>query len=342
MRRFSLKRFSATTKTRSIEFLRDRAAMAWNLMVPVLMVLGFAAIFSGPEKPLFTVAVLSENEPSADLHPFLASRHIQFIRAQNRTIAVEKVARHRVDLLLDLQSTPARYWANPESRKSEVVESLLQASRGPEIQKQSVSAQAVRYVDWVMPGILGMNMMFSCLWGVGFVIVRYRKSGHLKRLQATPLTALEFVSAQVASRLVVVMIATAIMYAACDLFIDFPMAGTYTNLLIVTLLGSLALTSMGLLVAARVASEEISGGLLNLLSVPMMILSGVFFSLDGAPRAIQIMAEFMPLTHLLNAARSIMFDGAKLADLAYPLSILATITVACLFLSARMFKWTRD
>ena len=93
--------------------------------------------------------------------------------------------------------------------------------------------------------------------------------------------------------------------------------------------------------AARVSSEEISGGLLNILSAPMMILSGVFFSLDGAPRFVQLMAECLPLTHLLNAARGIMLDGAGIQDLGYPIVILLLTTGVCLGLGACMFKWTR-
>tara|TARA_R110000787_G_scaffold233470_6_gene340374 strand:+ start:4145 stop:5167 length:1023 start_codon:yes stop_codon:yes gene_type:complete len=338
---FSLRRFAAACWVRSVEFLRDRPALAWNLVVPILMVLGFAAIFSGPPRPLFKVGVISEGKLSTQTLPFDDTRQIQFHAEPDREKAIAKIARHRIDLLLDMSTAPARYWRNPESGKGQVLEALLMSSAGTPLQRQEVSGRAVRYVDWVMPGILGMNIMFSCLWGVGFVIVRYRKSGHLKRLQATPLTAMEFISAQIASRMIVVMMATVMMYVACDLFLDFEMAGSYWDLLLITALGAMALTSMGLLVAARVSSEEISGGLLNILSAPMMILSGVFFSLDGAPRFVQLMAECLPLTHLLNAARGIMLDGAGIQDLGYPIVILLLTTGVCLGLGACMFKWTR-
>ena len=339
---FSFQRFRAATIARSLEFLRDRSALAWNLMFPVVMVLGFAAIFSGPGQPMFKVAVISAQELTPQLHPFLATPHTHFYREPDLQIALRKVARHRVDLLLDLDGPQPRYWINPEAPKGVIAEKLLLASSAVAPDKGQVSGKPVRYVDWAMPGILGMNLMFSCLWGVGYVIVRYRKSGHLKRLKATPLSALEFVSAQIVSRLAVVLITTTIMYLGCDLFMHFPMEGSYVDLAIVTVLGSLSLTSMGLLVAARVGSEEISGGLLNVISSPMMVLSGVFFSLDGAPRWVQVLGEFFPLTHMLTAVRSIMLDGAALADLLYPLSVLAGITVVCLAFGSLLFKWTPD
>lgn len=337
---FSLRRFRAATVARSTEFLRDRSALSWNLLFPVLMVLGFAAIFSGPGQPQFKVAVLGEVVPQA--HPFLATPHVQFYAETDVDTAVRKVARHRVDLLLDLRATPPRYWVNAESAKGALAERLLLAAGGAAPQKQQVQGKAIRYVDWAMPGILGMNLTFSCLWGVGYVIVRYRKSGHLKRLQATPLSALEFICAQIVSRVALVLLTTTMMYVGCDAFMDFPMEGAYLDLLLVTLLGTLSLTSMGLLVAARVGSEEISGGLLNFISSPMLVLSGVFFSLDGSPRWVQALGEIFPLTHMLSAVRAIMFDGATLADLGYPLSILALITALCLGLGATLFKWTPD
>jgi ABC-type multidrug transport system permease subunit len=343
---FSFQRFRAATIARSLEFLRDRSALAWNLMFPVLMVLGFAAIFSGPGQPVFKVAVIAPVEPSAELHPFLATPHIQFYRENDLDAARRKVARHRIDLLLEFSSDATgvhpRYWVNPESAKGALAEKLLLAAGGTTPDKQQETGKAIRYVDWAVPGILGVNLMFSCLWGVGYVIVRYRKSGHLKRLNATPLRALEFVSAQIVSRLALVMTTTTLMFVGCNLFMHFPMEGSYLDLFVLTLIGALSLTSMGLLVAARVGSEEISGGLLNLISSPMMILSGAFFSLDGSPRWVQAIADVFPLTHLLSAARSIMLDGVPLLDLGGPLLMLLGTTAACMAFGSLLFKWTSD
>lgn len=339
---FSFARFRAAALARSLEFLRDRSALAWNLLFPVLMVLGFALIFSGPGQPMFRVALLGATPSNPDTHPFLSTPHTQFYAEPDEAMAERKVARHRTDLLLDLRSQPPRYSINPESQKGVILERLLLASGGPVPARQIVAGRPIRYVDWALPGILGMNLMFSCLWGVGFVIVRYRKSGHLKRLNATPLTAFEFVCAQVVSRLALVLVATTVMYLGCDLFMDFPMEGRYLDLFLVTAAGTLALTAMGLLVAARVASEELSGGLLNLLSAPMMVISGVFFSLDGAPRWVQLLADGFPLTHMLAAARAVMLDGAGLSELAYPFGMLLGMTALFLAIGAGAFKWTQD
>ncbi len=338
----SFSRLTAMTWARSLEFLRDFSALGWNIAFPVLMVGGFALIFSGPGQPLFKVAVLTSAPLTAQTHPFLATDHIQFYRETDLDLAVAKVSRHQVDMVLDLRAVPGRYWANPESPKGETLEQVLKASAGPAPVRQEVQGARIRYVDWVVPGLLGMNMMFSCLFGIGYVIVRYRKSGYLKRLKATPLTAFEFLMAQLLSRLALILLITLSCFFGTDLFLNFRMEGSYLDLFVVTMLGAVCMVAMGLVVSARTTSEEFAGGILNLVSWPMMVLSGVFFSLDGAPRTVQIAADLFPLTHLLVAARAIMLDGAGLADLSYPLGIMLLMTAVFLALGAGLFRWIQD
>jgi len=340
----SLSRLVAMTWARSLEFLRDRSALGWNVAFPVLMVGGFAVIFAGPGQPMFKVAVLAgEAAPlTAELHPFLGAKHVQFYKEPGLDEALKKVARHRVDMLLDLRTAPGRYWINEESPKGDVVEQMLKASAGPPLARQITTGARIRYVDWVVPGLLGLNMMFSCLFGIGYVIVRYRKSGYLKRLKATPLTPLEFLTAQLLSRLALILVITVTCFAGTDLFLDFRMDGSYFDLFLVTVLGAVCMTALGLTVAARVTSEELAGGLLNVLSWPMMVVSGVFFSLDGAPEVVRFIADLFPLTHLLDAARAIMLDGATLPELAYHLTVLAGMTAVFLLYGAGTFRWTQD
>ena len=204
------------------------------------------------------------------------------------------------------------------------------------------SGKSIRYVDWVLPGILAMNMMFSCLFGVGYVIVRYRKNAVLKRLKATPLTAFEFVSAQLLSRLFIVMFMSTVVYSGCNLFFDFFMLGRYIDLIVIGVLGAFCLISLGLLVASRSKSEELIGGLLNLTSWPMMMLSGVWFSLEGAPKTLQNIADFLPLTHLVAGARAIITEGATLADISYHVNALLLMSVLFLVLGAYLFSWNTE
>ncbi|GAA0823609.1 ABC transporter permease [Colwellia asteriadis] len=347
----NFKRFMAVFKARNIEFFRDKSSLGWNLFFPVLLLVGFSFIFSGDGRPAYKVGVLvaapdtslshaQKQESVAKLeHSFINTRFIDFIQYDDQAQATAKLSRHNIDLLVDFAKQ--RYWVNDESSNSYLVEQIFLGHQQGFTRLQS-TGKSIRYVDWVLPGILGMNMMFSCLFGVGYVIVRYRKNSVLKRLKATPLSALEFVSAQLLSRLFIVMFMSSVVYAGCNVFFDFFMLGSYFDLIIIGALGAFCLISLGLLVASRSKSEELIGGLLNLTSWPMMMLSGVWFSLEGAPEGLKTLADFLPLTHLVAGARAIITEGASLADISYHVNILVIMSVTFLLLGAYLFSWNTE
>jgi ABC-2 type transport system permease protein len=335
----TLQRIYAIFRARNLEFVRDRSSLSWNIVLPVALMVGLSLIFGGGIRPAYTVGVLQEAAGVVQSrHPFLATRYMSFVPVADLGEGVRKVSRHQLDLLVDLEE-PVRYWINPTSPKGYFVEFALLQSAPQEVDRIAVSGSAVRYVDWVLPGILGMNMMFSCLFGVGYVVVRYRKNGFLKRLRATPLKAIEFVIAQVASRLLLIMAVTVFVYAGTSYFLDTRMEGSYLALFIVAMLGAICLISMGLMVAARVTSEELAGGLLNVISWPMMLLSGVWFSLEGTDPWVRMAAHAFPLTHILTAARAIMLDGATLTELAPQLMVLLLLSIVFLTIGAAIFRW---
>jgi len=337
------RRILAILRARNREFYRDRAGLGWNIIMPVVFVFGFALIFSGEPQAMFKVGILSQQADLADVEsPFITTKHIDFIKVEDHAEAIAKVERHQLDLLLDTGDVP-RYWVNEHSQKGYLSERLMLAAYAEtdstQPQRQTVTGRGLRYVDWVLPGILAMNMMFSCFWGVGWVIVRYRKNGVLKRLQATPLSAFEFLTAQVLSRLAVVLVATIVVYAGADIFLDFVMRGSYIALFVVYSAGAMCLISMGLIIAARLRTEELADGLLNIFSWPMLLLSGVWFSMEGTSPAAQILSDLMPLTHLVNAARAVMVDGADLLQVLPEIVLLGGMGLILLFIAAMLFRW---
>ena len=333
----SFKRFWALFLCRNLEFLRDRSSLTWNLLFPVSLIAGFAFAFSGPGLDLYKVGVLGDADGWSGTE-FFKTHYIRFVPVADLPAALTKVERHQLDLLLD----PAgrRYWINDAAPKGYVLERVLRgADASSAFSKQTVSGRPIRYVDWVMPGVLAMNMMFSCLFGVGYVIVRYRKNGMLKRLKATPLRPLEFLSAQIASRLWLILASTVLVFVGTDRVIGFPMFGSYLNLFLVFAVGAVSLISLGLLVAARTTSEELAAGLLNVLSWPMTFLSGVWFSLEGVHPILQKAAQLAPLTHIIDAARAIMLDGAGLMEISGHLLALTAMSAAAMALGAWLFRW---
>ncbi len=328
-----LRRWVAVWSARNREFLRDRAAFSWNVIFPVFIVIALAAAFSGGPRDMFKVGIYGAAGSAAQL-PTL--EYIHYIEITDLPHAVTKVERHQLDMLFDRAT--GRYWINDGSPAGYMLEQIFKpASLG--FARQQVSGQQVRYVDWVIPGVLAMNMMWSALYGVGYVIVRYRKNGVLKRLKATPLTAFEFLTAQIASRLWLLLLLTAMVYAGTDLLLGFQMFGSYLNLLLVFALGAVSMISLGLVIAARLASEELAEGLLNLISWPMMLLSGVWFSLEGVHPLVQKVALLFPLTHIVEAARAIMLDGAGLLEIAPQMAVLAGMSLFFIAIGSWLFRW---
>ncbi|HEX5462101.1 MAG TPA: ABC transporter permease [Steroidobacteraceae bacterium] len=333
-----MKRLLAVWHARNLEFLRDRPTLLFTLLLPLGLVVSMGFIFGGPPRPLFTVGVLGSRAESHN--PFLHERYVRFVSVHDETAGLDRVTHQRIDLLLDLDG-PARYWVNTDSPKGYIVEKLLIAA-DPGARRQPVTGQAVRYVDWLFPGILAMNMMFSCLFGVGYVVLRYRKSGFLKRLHATPLSAFEFLTAQVLSRLSLIVFVTVLLYVLIAAIIHFHSAGSIALLLLIAVIGSLSMIALGLTIAARFASEELVGGLLNLLTWPMMLLSGVWFSIEGSPRWVQWVADLFPLTQVTDAARAVMLDGAGIQRIIPNLIYLALTTLVFLAFGAWSFRWRVD
>ncbi|MDO6446364.1 ABC transporter permease [Colwellia sp. 1_MG-2023] len=332
----NFKRFLAVVKARNIEFFRDKSSLGWSLAFPILLLVGMSFVFSGDGKAAYKVGVMNLSTAQST---FLDTKFISFVDYQDKALAKTKLSQHSLDMLIDF---PAKqYWVNQQSPNGYLVEKIFLASH-QDFQQLTTEGKKIRYVDWVLPGVLGMNMMFGCLFGVGYVIVRYRKNSVLKRLKATPLSAFEFVSAQLFSRAFIVMFTSSVVYIGCNFFFDFYMLGSYLDLFIVGLLGAFSLITLGLLVACRSKSEELIGGLLNLASWPMMILSGVWFSLEGAPDALKTVADFLPLTHLVAGARKIITEGATLADISYHLGVLAIMSAIFLVLGAYLFNWNTE
>ena len=330
----SVKHFSAVFMARNREFIRDRASWSWNVVFPVLLIAGLALMFGNDNRAVFKVGVYPA---VVNTEPFFDLRHLHLVNVDELDAAIVRIQRHQYDLLINTQTK--RYWVNDTSPNGYLSEQLLLANTTGGYNRELISGRKIRYVDWALPGILSMNMMFSCLIGVGFVIVRYRKNGVLKRLKATPLGAMEFLSAQVASRLWLVMAITLAVFFGTHFFLDFTMHGSYISLVFILAIGAISLITLGLMVAARTASEELAGGLLNLFTWPMIAMSGVWFSLEGAHPLVKTVAQILPLTHIVDATRAIMIDGANLFDVKWHIIFLLVFTVLCAFIGSRLFRW---
>jgi ABC-2 type transport system permease protein len=361
----SLKRMWALFVARSLEFIRDRAGLGWNILFPFLLVAAFGVAFGPDAKKQFKMGVFPVQDPVPALETIRipgalkTDPSVQLVFFKNRDQGLEKLRHHKIDILVqsgDVKNPEAlpskndsrvRYWVSDVSPRGALAEKLVKAAVVPEaffenrVYKQAVPGTLVRYIDWLFPGILGMNIMFSAFFGVGYVIVRYRRNGVLKRLKATPVTAFEYLSAQLISRVVVSMTASMVVWAGCDVIFSFQMQGAYVDAVIVFLFGTVCLVSFGLILACRGTNEELTNGIINLICWPMMFLSEVWFSIEGTAGWIRQAAGFLPLTHFLSAARKVINDGATLSQVSQELTILAAMSLVFLAVGSWLFSWTR-
>jgi ABC transporter DrrB family efflux protein len=332
-----MKAFTALVIARTMEFVRDTGSFAWSLLFPVVMIVGFAFAFSGNSDTLFKVGVLGAGDPALG---FLKTPQTQFITYDakaDRHALTEKLRQHELDALVDTDTKT--YWINDLGKNSKIIELLLSQQGGAAYSRQAVSGAPIRYVDRLVPGVIAMNLMFTSLFGVGYVLIRYRKNGVLKRMKATPVSALTFISAQGVSRLLIVVITSVLVYVGTNAFLGFRMEGSYLDLIGLLLLGTLSMIALGLALASRFRNEELANGIINLITWPMMLFSGVFFSLEGTPGPLQMFSQALPLTHFIQAARAIMLDGAGVVQLAPDFLFLGVFTALCLGLAAWLFRW---
>jgi ABC-2 type transport system permease protein len=329
-----MKRFLAVFFARNLEFFRDRSTFFWNLFFPIFLIFGFAFAFSGNNPVSYKIGLIGKSSTNLE---FLQYKYLQFIPYESLDISVKKLLHHQIDMVLDLKKD--NYYINTEDSSGYLIERILLSDPSQHLQKKTVTGQKIRYVDWFVPGVLGMNIMLGCLMGVGFVIIRYRKNGVLKRFKATPLHAIEFISAQLFSRFFIVAFMSTLIYFGTNIFLKFKMEGSYLDLILITFIAIFCHISLGLLFSTRIKSEEFGGGLINLIMWPMMILSGIFFSLEGTPPIMQQVSKIFPITHFIDAARKIMLDGTPLIGVVDNLIVLVLLTIVFLIISAVLFKW---
>lgn len=353
-----IRRIWTIFKARNNEFFRDHAAYGWNLLFPFLIIIGFSIMFNEKQQVLYKVGVVHEPASNQNMNAekiagsetddtqlllFKKSKYTEFIDFPVFQTALDKLKHHRIDFLIN--PVTRQYWLSTTSPKGYMVEKLLQAGltcKTSLYKRKKITGSEIHYSEWLFPGVLGMNIMFSALYGVGYTVVRYRKNGVLKRFSVTPLRPYEFLAAQIISRMYLLTLTTLIVFLGCMVMFDFRCQGSYWSLLTVFFLGGFSMISVGLVVAARSSSEEFANGILNLISWPMMFLSEVWFSLEGTKPWVKTISAFLPLTHLIDGARKIMNDGASLYDIRYQISMLAVMAFFFFMAGSILFKWNDE
>jgi ABC-type multidrug transport system permease subunit len=225
-----------------------------------------------------------------------------------------------------------------------VVDDALKRAAGRsepwQAREDRVAIAGSRYVDWLIPGLLGMDIMSTGMWGIALSIVQARVRKLLKRLIASPMRRRDYLLAQVFARLVFLVAEVSVLIAFGILAFGMPVRGSFAAIAVLSLVGALAFGGLGLLVASRARTFEAISGLLNLLMLPMWVLSGVFFSSANFPDVMQPAIHALPLTALNDSLRAVMLEGSSLAGVAGELAILGAWGLGSFGLALRLFKWS--
>ena len=336
------------TLVRFREFYREPEAVFWVFVFPVLLTAGLGIAFrnQAPERP--PVAVVA-GAPGADsLARALGASEGLAVRLLSDSAAADALRTGRVALVVVPGNTGGveyRYDRDrPDGRAARLLaDASVQAAAGRrdpiEISERLVSEPGSRYVDFVVPGLLGMNLMGSGIWGLGFAIVDARRKKLLKRLIATPMSRTQYLASFVLSRLTMLVIEVALLLGFAVVAFGVPLRGSLGLLAAICLLSSLAFGALGLLIASRAQTVEGVSGLMNLVMLPMWIFSGVFFSASRFPDALQPFIQALPLTAVNDALRASMLEGAGLERIGPELAVIGGWLAGSFVLAVRLFRW---
>jgi ABC-2 type transport system permease protein len=335
-------------QVRVLEFLREPEAIFWTFLFPVLMTAGLGIAFRNrPEGPV-RVAVLAGAPAAVALQERLAGNPAVESRVLDDSAAARALRTGKVALVLVANADNNLEYRFDDTRPEgiaarRVVDDLLQRAAGRTdpilIGETRIQERGSRYIDFVVPGLLGMNLLGSGIWGIGFSVVDARRKRLLKRLVATPMPKSSYLASFVISRLGLLVLEAGLLVGFGVLAFGVPLRGSIGSLILICLLGSLAFGGLGLLVAARPRTIEGASGLMNLAMVPMWVFSGVFFSASRFPEAIQPFVQALPLTAVNDALRANMLEGASLSAIAPELGIVAAWLVATFAIALRIFRW---
>jgi ABC-2 type transport system permease protein len=337
------------TALRVREFLREKEAVFWVFIFPVLMTfaLGIAFRSTGVDKTPVAIEAAAIDSKTNEIAGVLSQSPDINATVLSPEEAAQALRSGKVAIVVKPGNDSFEYRfdpTRPESRAARlVVDDVLQRGKGRadvvKVGEETVTEPGARYVDFLVPGLIGMNMMGSGLWGLGFTIVTARSRKLLKRFAATPMRRSHYLLSFMLSRLVFLVLEVAAVIVFASLAFGFTVRGSWLSLSLITVLGGFTFSGIGLLVAARPTTIEGVSGLMNFIMLPMWLLSGTFFSSERFPQVLQPFIKALPLTALNDALRALMNEGASLASNWVPISVMLAWCVVSFVVALKTFRW---
>jgi ABC-2 type transport system permease protein len=333
------------TLARFREFVREPEAVFWSFAFPIIMTCALGVAFRSSSDTPIIVGVAQAQGADA------VTRSLEhaggFVVRSIPPAEIERAIRDgRAAVVVEAGQPPLYHFdaarAESQAARLAVDEALQRAAGRSDVfvaERRPVAQVGSRYIDWLVPGLLGMGIMSTGLWSVSFTIVTARTRKLLKRLVATPMSRTHYLGSFVLSRLVFLALESVVLVGFSWLVFGVAVRGSLGTLAIVCLTGALTFGGMALLVCSRARTIEAVSGLLNLVMLPMWVLSGIFFASTNFPDVMQPFIQALPLTALIDALRAIVNEGLSIANIAGELAILAIWGSVSFLLSLKLFRW---
>jgi ABC-2 type transport system permease protein len=330
------------TLVRFREFIREPEALFWVFIFPILMAAGLGLAFRNRPPDILTIGAVTP-----ELVNILRQEKLLHVQELGLDAGQHALRTGTIALLAVPAGNTVHYRyddTNPEGRTARMLaDRAVQRAAGRTdpvpSDDQIMREPGTRYIDFLIPGLLGMNLMGSAIWGMGFAIVDARRKKLMKRLIATPMPKHYYLLSFLLSRLVLLVIEVTALLAFGAFVFDVPLRGPIAVFGLLCVLGSLSFCAIGLLIASRAQTIEAVSGLMNLVMLPMWILSGVFFSSQRFPDMVQPVIKALPLTATIDALRANMLQGAGFTQVAPQMAILGTWLVISFALAMKLFRW---
>lgn len=336
------------TLVRFREYLREPEAVFWTFIFPILMTAGLGIAFRSKPADHARIAVLARAGGADETARRLRRDSLLDVQVLGDSAAARALRTGKIALVVVPDSGALVSYRFDDTRPEGVaarrlVDDALQRGAGRTdpvaVRDEYVRERGSRYVDFLLPGLLGMNLLGSGVWGIGFSVVDARRKRLLKRLVATPMPRASYLASFLLSRISLLVLEAGVLLGFGALVFGVPLRGSFGTLGIICLLSALSFGGLGLLIAARPRTVEAASGLMNLTMVPMWVFSGIFFSASRFPDIIQPFVQALPLTAVNNALRANMLEGASLAQVAPELAIVAGWLVVCFVAALALFRW---
>lgn len=352
-------------------FIREPEVIFWSLLFPILMAWGLGMAFNKENESIITIVqVKNDQYPDSAFRSFMVgANEIKNINSPSEKALEQDVTipglgtnhykiidgtweqayvllkRGVVNLVIEETAEGLQYHFDPKSGEAKA--SYLQFSgilKGKQAEFshaliKPLSQKGTRYIDFLVPGLIAMGLMMSTMWGISYSLIEKRSKKLLRRLVATPMNKSSFMISQFAARFVLCTIEAMVLYLFARYFFDMTIEGNIPALIVLFCAGFFAFCGIALLLASRTSNTFVGNGIINLVVMPMMLLSGIYFSYHNFPDAIIPYIQALPLTMIADGIRSVFLEGAGWQELLKPIVILSTIGLVTFISGLKVFKW---